>query len=177
MPATRHRVRAVKVINDAANLAVEQKDEIAELLRRYAAIVDAVDIEVWPSLFARSAPVYQVITRENHERGMPLSLVLDDSWEKLNDRVIMVRDVWAGNFERYWQRHLTTVISVESSQMGVAVHSNVVVYRTDAEGRSDLFLVGEGRDRIVREDDGLCFKERRVILDTHVLPHSVVYPI
>jgi hypothetical protein len=35
-----------------------------------------------------------VITRENHERGLPVAVIRDDSKDRIHDRVVIIRDFW-----------------------------------------------------------------------------------
>lgn len=155
------------------------EEAAADLMKRYVKVVDSRQIEDWPGLFTEDAS-YRVSPRANVERGLPLSIVCDDSKGRMHDRVTVIRKIWKGNYTEYLPRHLYTVIDVqpvEGAPGEYAVLTNVAIYYTDPDGHSGLLAVGEYQDIVAFEGDTLKFKEKRVILDTEVLPRYFVYPL
>jgi salicylate 5-hydroxylase small subunit len=61
--------------------------EIEELFAEYAAALDAVDLERWPEFFTEPC-FYEIIPRENYDRGLPLALMRCESQGMLRDRVV-----------------------------------------------------------------------------------------
>ena len=59
--------------------------EIEELLAEYAAVLDAVDLERWPEFFTEPC-FYEIIPRENYDRGLPLAMTVISSWRYLAAR-------------------------------------------------------------------------------------------
>jgi anthranilate 1,2-dioxygenase small subunit len=148
-----------------------------DLLREYAATVDNGSLEEWPNLFADEA-CYQVILRRNVMLGRPVSLVLDDSKAKIQDRVIIIRRLWADKYSEYQSRHfwsVTKIAAINSTEL--RVQANLSVYATEQDGTSALLLLGQSDDRIVISAGEPRLKLRRVIVDTDVLPRYFVYPV
>ena len=50
--------------------------EIEDLLAAYAAALDGDALETWPEFFTDDC-FYQIIPRDNYERGLPLALFPD----------------------------------------------------------------------------------------------------
>ena len=55
--------------------AMETQWRVERLLSRYVTCIDEDDLENWPEFFALDTCRYEIITRENVERGMPLALM------------------------------------------------------------------------------------------------------
>src|SRR5437764_14991668 len=75
-----------------------------ELQMKYLAALDRHDLDAWLDCFAAEAG-YACITRENHDAGLPVALMLDDTRTRLKDRVKFINEVWSGTFEDYATRH------------------------------------------------------------------------
>lgn len=159
---------------------VRQKQEaILNLINEYVRIVDSRKIEDWPGLFAEEA-AYAVVTRENYDRGLPMALILDDSHDRIKDRVVYITKVWAGHYNDYYPRHILSNISIATfnpDDSQVAVTANMAVYITEPEGNTYLLAVGQYLDTVVFEGNVVKLKEKKIILDTNVLPRYFVYPL
>jgi anthranilate 1,2-dioxygenase small subunit len=159
---------------------IRQKQEaVSNLINEYVKVVDSRRVEDWPGLFAEEA-AYSVVTRENYDRGLPIALILDDSRDRIEDRVIYITKVWAGHFNDYYPRHIVSNISispfdVDDSQ--ITVTANVAVYITELEGNTYLLAVGQYVDTVTFFGNVARFKEKKTILDTNVLPRYFVYPL
>lgn len=69
----------------ATQLAVER------LLARYVASIDEDRLEEWPSYFTATCR-YQIISRENRDKGLPIGVFFADSRGMLQDRVSALRE-------------------------------------------------------------------------------------
>lgn len=152
-------------------------EKVANLINAYVRALDRKDVETWATLFAKEA-AYYVLPRENVERGLPMAHVLDDSRARIDDRVDYIRKVWRGHYNDYQSRHILSNIVIEPAPAELfSVQTNFAVYVTELEGTTSLLAVGEYQDIVVIEDDAARFKEKKVILDTGVLPRGFVYPL
>ena len=153
---------------------------VNDLLDRYVCVLDDRRIEDWPALFAPEAS-YSVVTRENVERGLRVALVLDDSRARIHDRVTYIRDVWAGHFNDYYPRHVlsrTLLVGEDGPSEGiVTARTSFAVYLTEPGSTSTLLAVGEYVDRITLDGGMARFADKRVVLDTSILPRYFVYPL
>jgi 3-phenylpropionate/cinnamic acid dioxygenase small subunit len=152
--------------------------EAEQLQHAYVRTVDGQDMTAWPQLFAAEAS-YAVTTRENVERGLALALVLDDSRDRIEDRVTYITKVWDGHYNAYWPRHILGP-SMMTGERGpdLELETPLAVYITEpGEVGSRLLAVGVYRDLVTFEDGSAKFRSKQVVLDTSVLPRYFVYPL
>jgi len=64
--------------------------QVNKLLSDYVECIDDDRLEDWPDLFVEDC-LYQVIARENADRGLPTSAMYCDSRGMLRDRVVALR--------------------------------------------------------------------------------------
>lgn len=157
-----------------------------DLLVRYIRVVDDPRrIDEWPELFGDDAE-YLVITRENHERGLPIAVIRDDSKDRILDRVTIIKEFWGAggraedrHYNAAWPRHLVGPAWVEFASSGdVLMGANIGVWTTvQVESAPRLLAVGEYQDIVDFSGDGPKFKSKKVILDTPVLQDVFVYPL
>lgn len=156
--------------------ALETQRRVEHLLNRYVECLADDALEHWPDFFVTDACRYEIITRENTERGMPLAIMLCTSHGMLVDRVVSLRQ--ANIYPRRWFRHLLSNVVIHSvDDNGLTVHSSFVVFQTRNSGETTIFSAGKYVDRIVRHDGQLKFADKRVILDTHRVDTLLVNPL
>src|SRR2546428_3666587 len=105
----------------------ERRQAALDLLTQYIRIVDDPRrIEEWPALFSDDAE-YIVITRENHERNLPIAVIRDDSKDRIADRVTIIREFWGAggraadrHYNDTWPRHVVGPVWVEFGESGEA---------------------------------------------------------
>jgi hypothetical protein len=90
-----------------ADLALRARVEA--LCAHYAHVIDDDRLEELPALFADDG-VYRVQTRENHDLGLPLSLIYCDGAAMLADRVTAMRT--ANIFEPHVYCHSTSALRI-----------------------------------------------------------------
>src|SRR2546430_11516187 len=105
----------------------ERRQAALDLLTQYIRIVDDPRrIEEWPALFSDDAE-YIVITRENHERNLPIAVIRDDSKDRIVDRVTIIREFWGAggraaepHYNDALPRHVVGPVWGEVNESGVA---------------------------------------------------------
>jgi len=150
--------------------------QVDELQMKYLAALDRHDMKAWLACFAEEGS-YVCITRENHDAGLPVALMLDDCGARLRDRVKFIDEVWSGTFEDYATRHFVQRIECTSSDGGVKVLTNFMVSYTNRRGGSDILATGVYEDEIDLGGNGARFRLKRAIMDTVTTPRYLVYPI
>jgi len=164
----------------------ERRQAALDLLTKYIRVVDDPRrIEEWPALFSDAAE-YIVITRENHERDLPIAVIRDDSKDRIVDRVTIIREFWGAggravdrHYNDAWPRHIVGPVWVEFGESGeTLVGANFAVYQTvQVDVTPRLLAVGEYRDVVEFSSATPKFKSKKVILDTSVLQDVFVYPL
>ena len=149
---------------------------IDALQMTYLAALDQRDFDAWLDCFADEA-AYTCITRENHDAGLPLALMMDDTRARLRDRVKFIKEVWSGTYEDYATRHFVQRIDskpLDKSYIGVV--TNFMVAYTNRRGGSDILVTGIYEDT-VDVHGSPKFLSKRAILDTVTTPRYLVYPV
>lgn len=148
---------------------------VENFLADYAHRLDDGLIDDWTGFFTEDA-VYQVTTRENHEAGYPIGIILCSGRGMMEDRVLALKT--ANIYEPHTHCHILGRPDLRKLPDGsIAARSNFSVYRTMESGATDLFAIGKYLDRIVFENGEPRFREKRVILDSRCVDVLLVFPL
>jgi 3-phenylpropionate/cinnamic acid dioxygenase small subunit len=149
--------------------------EIDALYADYTACLDAGELERWPELFSDEC-VYKIVPRENYERGLPLALMLCEGKGMLRDRVQTIRrtSVYAPRALRHFVSGLRVC---EEAGEPLYVEASFLVVQTQADAETEIFVAGRYVDRVARQDGGLRFAEKICVLDTNLIPGSLIFPV
>lgn len=149
--------------------------QVERLLARYALALDEGDLESWPELFCDDC-LYQLISRENAERNMPIAAIFCDSKAMLIDRVVSLRH--ANIYEKHNYRHIISPTFIDEIAGDVIrARSNYVVYRTRTAGLTEVYNAGIYYDEIVASAGGYRFKAKRAVFDTNIIDSLLATPI
>jgi len=144
---------------------------------KYLAALDRRDLQSWLDCFAAEAG-YVCITRENHDAGLPVAMMMDDTRARLKDRVKFITEVWSGTFEDYATRHFVQRLDCSEAGNGrFDVLTNFMVSYTNRRGGSDILVTGAYQDTIEIKGKEARFLSKRAILDTVTTPRYLVYPV
>ena len=148
---------------------------IEDFLSRVVHCIDDDALEAWPDFFAERGS-YKIISRENHDRGLPLGVMECDSRGMLKDRVESYRR--ANVYEPHTYRHQISALRVEAlGQDHFACVSNFLVVRTMATGDMAIFATGRYLDRLVRAGDDFLFEERLAVFESRRIETLLVIPL
>jgi 3-phenylpropionate/cinnamic acid dioxygenase small subunit len=148
---------------------------IEDLYAEYVYTLDDGNIEDWPNFFTEDC-LYKVVSRENHDRGLPLATMLCESKGYLLDRVRAV--VETSSFAPRQLRHVVSSMRLTEVTSGTAsVEANFAVFQTMADQETSVFMTGRYLDEIVLKEGQLLFAEKRCIYDTNLVPNSLIYPL
>ncbi len=141
----------------------------------YANAIDSDRLEEWPRFFTEDG-VYRVITRENRERGLPLSLIYATGRGMLSDRITALRT--ANIFEPHVYCHqISATKLIGRDGNGWRAESNFAVFRTLISGPMIVFVCGRYVDRLVEGDGHLLLAERNCVLDSRQVDTLLVIPV
>jgi salicylate 5-hydroxylase small subunit len=158
----------------AGRITIEDRLAIEDLYARYVAALDERRYDDWLDLFIDECR-YRLVSRENDERGLALSLLAFESKGMLQDRIYGIRETLF--HEPYYQRHLIVNFILTPGDGAIAVQANYLVIRTKSGQLSEVYNTGRCRDRIVATPDGFRFEERVCVFDSELIPNSLIYPI
>ncbi len=145
---------------------------VCDLLAEYGALIDAAKFDEWLGLFAEECR-YQIVPRENFDRGLPAALVFCDSRAMLEDRIRALRE--ANKYNIHIDRHVIGLPRVlGDSHM---VEAPFAVFQTDQEGESRLFATGLYRDRLEIFGRRLKIRDKLILLDTFAVPSLLATPL
>jgi len=153
---------------------------IHDLLAEYGALLDGEQYDEWLDLFAAECR-YNVMPRENYDRGLPAALIFCDSRAMLEDRIRALRE--ANKFNIHTDRHLIGLPRILGSYADglepgdLAIEAPFAVYQTDQEGETRLFATGLYRDRLAVGQMGLRIRDKLILLDTFAVPSLLATPL
>ena len=145
---------------------------VCDLLAEYGALIDMARFDEWLDLFAEECR-YQIIPRENFDRGLPAGLVFCDSRAMLEDRIRALRE--ANKYNIHTDRHVIGLPRVFED--GLALEAPFAVFQTDQEGETRLFATGLYRDRLEILGRDLKIRDKLVLLDTFAVPSLLATPL
>lgn len=153
----------------------QYRERVQDLLAQYAWRLDNDKLEEWTELFTSDAR-YEIVPRDNVDRGYPLALLCCRNQAMLRDRVLALRV--ANEYNVHYDRHIISVpnyLAINEDELLFEV--NYVVIQTDQQGNSKVFSSGVYKDRVVEVNGELRFKEKIVITDTFCVPTLIATPI
>jgi anthranilate 1,2-dioxygenase small subunit len=143
-----------------------------DLLAEYGALIDMAKFDEWLDLFAEECR-YQIVPRENFDRGLPAALVFCDSRAMLEDRIRALRE--ANKYNIHTDRHVIGLPRIVGD--GLMVEAPFAVFQTDQEGETRLFATGLYRDRLEILRRGLKIRDKLILLDTFAVPTLLATPL
>lgn len=156
-------------------IPAELRHEVEDLYHEYAECLDDDQLERWPEFFTDPCR-YEVIPRDNWERGLPLALVRCESRGMLLDRVEALRR--ASVYAPRYLRHLLSGIRIQEVVGDeIRVRASYAVLQTLEDEETRVFNSGRYLDLLARVDGRLRFRERLCVFDTILVPGSLVYPL
>lgn len=149
--------------------------EIRDLLRDYANVIDRKQLALWPGFFTEECS-YRITTRENLERGFPLSIMLCANRAMLFDRVEATEK--ANIYEPHRYRHILGESEIRAqSPECVEACTGFLCVRVMLDGDSTVFACGEYHDEIVRKNERWLFRSRTVVLDASRVDTLMAIPL
>jgi salicylate 5-hydroxylase small subunit len=140
----------------------------------YVSIVDSGELEGWPDLFVGDCS-YQIVSRENRKRGLPLAVMRCDSRDMLRDRVDAIRS--SAFYVSRTVRHIVGQLDVQPADAGFEVRANFAVFQSRPRSPTALLCAGAYEDVVVPDDGQLRFRQRHCIYDGDLVVDSIVYPL
>ncbi|QYU68338.1 hypothetical protein J4558_26600 [Leptolyngbya sp. 15MV] len=77
---------------------------------------------------------------------------------------------------RSYRRFLSGLRVTEPGEGWVRARQNVLMVQTLVDRQSDIVLCGVAHDLVVQDEGRLRFRERIVVMDSEMVPNSLIYP-
>lgn len=144
-----------------------------DLLEAYGRLLDENRLEEWVELFIEDCR-YEIVSRENREQNLPLSLMLCDNKNMLRDRIMSLRE--ANIYNLHHDCHIMGLIGVRGGDE-ITVTAPYSLFQSNLEGDSRLFSVGRYHLELVEQEGSLRIKQQVVVVDTGAIPTLLATPI
>ena len=150
------------------------RGEVEDFYADYAEAIDSGALERWPELFVEPC-LYRIVSKENYDKGLPLSLMRCESLGMLKDRAFASKElnVYA---PRAW-RHSITQIRAREDDERISAQANFVVFETLPDQHTRILCAGRYVDTFMRTEAGLRLREKICIYDAALIPGSIVMPL
>ena len=83
------------------------REDTEELYAEYAEVIDGGKLERWPELFVEPC-LYRIVSKENYDKGLPLSLMRCESLGMLKDRAFASQKLNVYG-PRTWRHSITQI--------------------------------------------------------------------
>jgi anthranilate 1,2-dioxygenase small subunit len=157
---------------------VETRLAVEDFLYAYADCLDHGDIEDWADFFTEDC-TYTVISKENHDLGLPLGTIFAEKKGGIRDRITAVTQTTV-----YHQRALTHMITntrvLGDDGESLTMTANYAVLETLPNQYTKILNSGRYLGTLVRDQDGpsgLRIRKLDCIFDSALVPASIIYPI
>jgi anthranilate 1,2-dioxygenase small subunit len=165
---------------ETTNTLSKQKDQALQASLRqfyedYTTCLDDSDFDRWPSFFTDDAK-YQITSRENYQRGLPMSAMSCDGIGMIQDRVTALVKVLVYE-PRIWRRFVSSlrIDAVEGNL--VRARANFLLYESMMDREPQLNMLGEYVDKIVNDKGSFKIKERICVYDNYRILTTMFAPV
>lgn len=158
-------------------MSLNLKQRVERFLFDYAATLNQRRYAEWPGYFVEEGCDYRIVSRENHDAGLPAPLMGCYSHGMVKDRVAMlVKETLT--YRDVNLRHFITNVRVDVAADGrLLAEANFMVTQSDNEGNSSLYMVGRYEDELLDLGQRLMLKKRLVVLDSFSIDNMLAVPL
>ena len=150
---------------------------VRSFLHDYAACLDEERFDEWLTLFDAADCVYEVLSRENRDLGLPAPIMSCYTYGMLCDRVAMlVKGVLT-------YRHNTLLRQVSNLRVGrdehgdISVKAALVVFQSSEEGVSSLYMVARYEALLSEAAGSLRIRRMAVVVDSFGIDTMLAVPL
>jgi anthranilate 1,2-dioxygenase small subunit len=153
--------------------------DLQEPLRRfyeeYTACLDDGDFDRWPSFFSDDAQ-YQITSRENYDRGLPVAAMSCDGIGMIRDRVTALTKVLVYE-PRFWRRYVTNVRVLSAENGVLKSKANFLLIESMLDREPQINMLGQYVDVIVARGNGFLIKSRSCVYDNARILTTLFAPV
>ncbi len=149
---------------------------VAQFLYDYAACLDENRFAEWPAFFADRC-VYEVLSRENVDLGLPVPIMGCYTHGMVRDRVAMLVKETLTYRRMNLLRQVTNVRATREAGGHIAAQAALVVYQSSEEGVSSLYMVARYRAALEARDESFLIRRMGVVVDSFGIDTMLAVPL
>jgi anthranilate 1,2-dioxygenase small subunit len=167
-------------IPDTRDARIERlllRAEIEQFNAIYATALDDQRLSDWSEMFTDDGS-YVVLSRENHDRGMPVGLIYCEGRAMIRDRAFALEKT--AMFAPRYLRHIvsnTQLIGVDSDGSIRATANYLLLQVLFDRPDATLHQVGVYDDVFRSTPDGLKLAKRHCVYDNLLVPNALCLPV
>jgi anthranilate 1,2-dioxygenase small subunit len=167
-------------IPDTRDARIERlllRAEIEQFNAIYATALDDQRLSDWSEMFTDDGS-YVVLSRENHDRGMPVGLIYCEGRAMIRDRAFALEKT--AMFAPRYLRHIVSnmqVIGVDSDGSIRATANYLLLQVLFDRPDATLHQVGVYHDVFRNTPDGLKLAKRHCVYDNLLVPNALCLPV
>jgi anthranilate 1,2-dioxygenase small subunit len=148
---------------------------LRQFYEEYTTCLDDTDFDRWLTFFTPEAQ-YQITSRENFKRKLPVAAMSCDGLGMIKDRVTALVKVLVYE-PRVWRRYVSSV-RVDTLD-GEVIHSraNFLLFESMMDREPQLNMLGEYVDQVVRNGDSFLFSSRTCVYDNYRIQTTLFAPV
>ncbi len=150
--------------------------EIEAFNADYAAALDEQRLSDWVEMFTEDA-FYVILSKENHDRGMPVGLIYCENRGMIQDRAFALKKT--AMFAPRYMRHMISnlqIVSVAGEE--VRARANYITLQVLFDNPvATVHQVGIYLDVFRRVDGALKLAERRCVYDNLLVDNALCLPV
>lgn len=146
----------------------------------YAACLDEERFDAWVALFDATGCTYEVLSRENRDLGLPAPIMGCYSYGMVCDRVAMlVKGVLTYRHNHLLRQVGNVRVSAAPGDAAdaVTVRAGLVVYQSDPEGVSSLYMVARYEAQLADVGGKLLIRRMAVVVDSFGIDTMLAVPL
>ena len=151
--------------------------EIESFNARYAQALDEQRLSDWTEMFTDDA-LYVILSRENHDRGLPVGLIYCENKRMIHDRAFALMET--SMFAPRYLRHIIGNLQVLGTDAdgGIRARANYALIQVLYDRpEAKLHQVGAYHDVFRRIEGALKLAERRCVYDSLLIDNALCLPV
>ena len=162
---------------DLRTTDLQLQAHVQAFLYGYAACLDEERFADWVALFDAPDSVYEVLSRENRDLGLPAPIMGCYSKGMIEDRVAMlVKGVLTYRHDKLL-RQVSNVRAARQADGLVQARAGLVVCTSSPEGVSSLYMVARYEGELAGPDEGLRIRRMAVVVDSFGIDTMLAVPL
>jgi anthranilate 1,2-dioxygenase small subunit len=141
----------------------------------YTTCLDDTDFDRWLTFFTPDAR-YQITSRENFARKLPVAAMSCEGIGMIQDRVTALVTVLVYE-PRIWRRFVASVRIDAIDGDVIRSRANFLLFESMMDREPQLNMLGEYVDHVVRKGDSFLFKDRSCVYDNYRIQTTLFAPV